>query len=271
MPVYNSVGTVRTAIESIINQNFTDFELIVSDNFSDDGTYELLQTIASADLRINLIRQPKNIGAIKNFEFVLFKSIGKYFMWAAADDFWLPDFAHDNVSFLESNTDYVSSISAVLIEGLAELSPLETGTYALRDTYEENIETYVLNPAANSRFYAVHRSNELRIAWSTEIQWAHDWIVVCRLLKFGKFNGSAKVLMHRGNNGASRNLYKSISDIRELSTINKIFPFLKFTQFVMKIGFLRRNARVIKRLFILNAIYSIKMLAGLLKSILTGR
>lgn len=267
MPVYNSAKTVERAVGSLIDQIFTDFELIISDNCSKDGTYEILQNIAITDSRIKLVRQPANIGAIKNFEYVLFRSTGKYFMWAAADDLWLPEFAMANIEFLNHNLDYVSSISSVQFDGSTDTSSFTTGTYSLRDTYEKNIEAYILNPAANSRFYAVHKSAELKKAWSHEIQWAHDWIVICKLLKYGKFNEFTNVLMHRGNNGASRNLYKTIIATQELTTINKVFPFLKFTAFVMQIRFLRRNMKIINRLIILNTIYTVKMLSGFLKSI----
>lgn len=86
MPVYNGAKHVRRAVDSLIAQTFTNFELIISDNASTDATEEICQECASRDKRIRYIRHPVNRGAPFNFHFVLKESKGTYFMWAAHDD-----------------------------------------------------------------------------------------------------------------------------------------------------------------------------------------
>ena len=88
MPVYNGEEYIVEAIESILAQTFKDFEFIISDNASIDKTQEICEKYAKADNRIQYIRQEQNIGALKNFEFVLNKSNFEYFMWASHDDIW---------------------------------------------------------------------------------------------------------------------------------------------------------------------------------------
>jgi glycosyltransferase involved in cell wall biosynthesis len=88
MPVYNGEIFIREALDSLLNQSFTDFELIISDNASTDNTENICLEYAEKDSRIKYHRQNKNNGAITNFMFVLHKAIGDYFMWAAADDYW---------------------------------------------------------------------------------------------------------------------------------------------------------------------------------------
>jgi len=90
MPVYNGEKHIREALDSLLAQTYTDFELIISDNASTDATSEICKEYASRDNRIRYIRQPKNQGAPFNFHFVLKESKGKYFMWAAHDDNRLP-------------------------------------------------------------------------------------------------------------------------------------------------------------------------------------
>jgi len=92
MPVYNSAKFVRAAIEQLQAQTFRDFELLISDNHSTDGTWELCQEIAATDPRIKLHRNDQNIGAIKNFAAVLQRATAPHFMWAADDDWHHPDF-----------------------------------------------------------------------------------------------------------------------------------------------------------------------------------
>jgi len=86
MPVFNGEAFLCEAIDSLLEQTFTDFELVISDNASTDETQSICRKYASRDSRIRYIRQPENQGALANFQYVLDNSNGQYFMWAAADD-----------------------------------------------------------------------------------------------------------------------------------------------------------------------------------------
>lgn len=88
MPVYNGGRFIREALDSLLAQTFTDFELIISDNASIDATELICRNYAEQDPRIRYMRQQKNIGALPNFQFVLNEARGEYFMWAACDDKW---------------------------------------------------------------------------------------------------------------------------------------------------------------------------------------
>jgi hypothetical protein len=87
-PVHNGMPFVRQALDSLLGQTFTAFELIISDNASTDGTSEVCAGFAQRDSRIRYLRQPRNIGLIPNFAFVLHAARGRHFMWAASDDLW---------------------------------------------------------------------------------------------------------------------------------------------------------------------------------------
>ncbi len=86
IPVHNGEDFISFAIESILEQTFKDFELIISDNASTDRTREICLEYKASDNRIRYIQQPKNIGGILNFKFLLNEAVGKYFIWMAADD-----------------------------------------------------------------------------------------------------------------------------------------------------------------------------------------
>ncbi|WP_448533355.1 glycosyltransferase family 2 protein [Parathermosynechococcus lividus] len=88
MPVYNGAKYIREALDSLLGQTFTDFELIISDNASTDDTEAICREYAVKDQRIRYVRQAQNLGAGSNFKFVLDEAIAEYFMWAAADDVW---------------------------------------------------------------------------------------------------------------------------------------------------------------------------------------
>jgi glycosyltransferase involved in cell wall biosynthesis len=88
MPVYNGEIFLREALDSLLAQSFGNFELIISDNASSDATQAICLDYQKIDKRIRYIRQAENIGALANFQTVLYESRGQYFMWAACDDKW---------------------------------------------------------------------------------------------------------------------------------------------------------------------------------------
>lgn len=86
MPVFNGEPFIREALDSLLAQTFTDFELIISDNGSTDGTEAICREYAACDARIRYVRQTGNCGVLFNFQFVLDAARGEYFMWMACDD-----------------------------------------------------------------------------------------------------------------------------------------------------------------------------------------
>ena len=92
LPVYNGAEYVGQAIEAVLRQDFTDLELIISDNASTDRTAEICKRFAEVDPRIIYVRQPRNIGAAKNYNHVFHLARGSYFVWLAHDDVHGPDF-----------------------------------------------------------------------------------------------------------------------------------------------------------------------------------
>jgi len=105
--VYNGERFIEEAVQSILNQTFTDFELIISDNASTDRTGEIVQAYAERDDRIRYYRNEKNIGAGWNARRVYELATGKYFKWAAVDDLLEPDLLRRCVEILESDPDCV--------------------------------------------------------------------------------------------------------------------------------------------------------------------
>jgi glycosyltransferase involved in cell wall biosynthesis len=89
-PVYNGEKTVRQTLDSILAQDFEDFELIISDNASTDNTAAICQDYAARDRRIRYFRNPSNIGVGPNHNRVFEISRGRYFAWAAHDLEYLP-------------------------------------------------------------------------------------------------------------------------------------------------------------------------------------
>src|SRR5262245_57216615 len=86
LPVYNGAKYLAEAIDSLLEQTFSDFELIISDNGSTDATPAICEEYAAKDGRIRFLRQEINRGLAWNWNCVLEESRGAYFKWAACDD-----------------------------------------------------------------------------------------------------------------------------------------------------------------------------------------
>ena len=105
--VYNGERFIEETLHSILNQTFTDFELIISDNASTDRTGEIAKAYAERDDRIRYYRSEKNMGAGWNVRRVYELATGKYFKQAAVDDLLEPDFLQRCVEILENDPDCV--------------------------------------------------------------------------------------------------------------------------------------------------------------------
>lgn len=115
MPVYNGERYLKEAIDSILSQTYTDFELIISDNASTDGTQEICLEYSNKDPRIRYFRNEKNLGSAWNFNRVFELSAGKYFKWAAHDDIISSDFLLKCVEVLDQDPSVVLCYSDTTI------------------------------------------------------------------------------------------------------------------------------------------------------------
>ena len=111
--VYNGEKYINECIDSILNQTFSDFELIISDNASTDSTQMICEELANKDKRIIYFRQKNNIGIFPNYTLVLKQSSCDYFQWAAVDDLWHPEFLEKYIRVLENDDTLIGSIGAV--------------------------------------------------------------------------------------------------------------------------------------------------------------
>jgi glycosyltransferase involved in cell wall biosynthesis len=103
MPVFNGENFIADAIASILGQTFADFELIVTDNASTDGTERIVREAAARDPRVRYVRNPENMGAAENYNIGFRLARGQYVKWAAHDDMLSPDFLERTAAILDAN------------------------------------------------------------------------------------------------------------------------------------------------------------------------
>ncbi|WP_374686562.1 glycosyltransferase family 2 protein [Promineifilum sp.] len=107
MPVYNGQNFIVETLESLLAQSYTDFELIICDNASTDGTEAICHDYATRDPRIRYHRNETNIGAPANYNLCFELARGEYFKWAAHDDLCAPTFLERCVEVLDRDPHVV--------------------------------------------------------------------------------------------------------------------------------------------------------------------
>ncbi len=116
MAAYNGESTIGEAIRSLLNQSYSNLELIISDDGSCDKTLSIIEDFAKIDPRIRVFRQIKNLGPLGNFNFVLEQADAEYFMWASQDDLWNLDFIKNSLLALEQTPSASYSIPRWICE-----------------------------------------------------------------------------------------------------------------------------------------------------------
>ena len=91
LPVYNGENFIANALDSLLAQTWSDFEIIISDNASSDATGAVCRQFAAQDPRIRYVRQHSNRGGAFNHAHVVEQARGRYFKWQAHDDLCHPE------------------------------------------------------------------------------------------------------------------------------------------------------------------------------------
>lgn len=115
VPVRNGGAYLADALQILVDQTYKNIEIIISDNNSSDDTSSIIERFAKLDKRIVVYTQSRTLTASENFRFVLDKSRGEYFMWAAHDDRRSLDYVEGLLNEFESDKDAVLAFGNVAV------------------------------------------------------------------------------------------------------------------------------------------------------------
>ena len=228
IPVYNGERFVAFAIQSALNQTFTDFELVISDNASNDRTREICEEFARKDSRIRYIRQEINVGAKANFNRVFEYSRGEYFKWVAADDVCGPHYLELTVAALDNDpTAVLAHTLSETINGKGEI--VTSAEMARRVIFDEGFPVRV-HPADRSRrfdaplphkrfrevllgtfwcfeIFALIRRKEMMLTYPKGPYYGSDKVMLAQLSLLGRFVEISDVqFFRRAHHGNSTNM-----------------------------------------------------------------
>lgn len=111
---YNAAEFIESTIRSVLNQTHKRIEVLVLDNASTDKTVSILRDIKKKDSRLTLFDEKKNIGAYPGLNYLLDKAKGTYIAINDHDDIWHSDKLKKQIDFLDKNTKYVGSGTAII-------------------------------------------------------------------------------------------------------------------------------------------------------------
>ena len=134
LPVYNGEEYVAESLEALLGQSFTDFELIISDNASTDGTGDICRRYQKQDSRVRYFRQERNIGLAPNVNFLFGQARGELYKEASHDDLYAANLLESCIAALDEYPHVVLAHSwTAKVDGSGNLTeaykyPLTTAT-----------------------------------------------------------------------------------------------------------------------------------------------
>lgn len=194
VPCYNRAEGLRQTLDSIISQTYINLEIIVSDNHSPDPSVRKVgEALALKDKRVRYYRQQKNIGALPNFLYLASECKGDFFMWAADDDWWAPEFIEEMVRLLEEDREAaVGFCRTIPVEDDFSRHKLYPDFYPAMCEFKDRelgrrITAYIQQKDAFGKahlIYGLHRSGVLRDSLNDTTKHISKYIEVSQLAQF---------------------------------------------------------------------------------------
>lgn len=254
MPVYNEARFVEDSLLSILEQDYPNIEIILSDNGSTDETLSICKRLLSHRSDATINRFDTNMGATENFRFVLEKARGVYFMWASGHDLWAPDYVSRTVAVLEAEPGAVVVFgTSAWIDETGQLLPRHYGYTDTRGL------------PALSRFFTIYFGNMnpiLGVIRKSSLDRTRplisivgaDLILLTQLALQGDFVHSPETcwqrreFRHESSHSQKLRRYRSPDYALTRNPLDRMFPLLRIpliilgTLFRSDLGFLEKTA-----------------------------
>jgi glycosyltransferase involved in cell wall biosynthesis len=225
MPVYNGERYLQNALTRLLGQDFEDFELIVSDNASTDGTEEICHFFAQKDARIRYFRNETNIGLGANHNRTFELSRGQFFKWAAHDDDFPRAMLARFVRVMEESAPYVSVVYSLCeyIDELGTVQGIDSDGVNSNDPWPHKRLAHLLwHVHMYNSPYGLIRSDMLRKTRLHGLYPGADHVFLAELAMLGAFVEIPEPLLRiRRHPGRTFTANKDPHALRELFTPGK--------------------------------------------------
>ena len=237
LATYDGEKYLREQLDSILEQSYSDFRVLISDDGSTDTTKEILNEYVNKDNRIVVFLQNKNLGVVKNFEYLMKKVENEYFMFCDQDDIWQKDKIKKSVETMEKEqADLIYTDLEVVNQ---DLEVIQKSYWKLKG-FDKKVRKY-------NNFEALYLNNFItgctmlvKSKWLEKIlplpnkskYILHDYWTALVVSKFGKLayvdEALVKYRQHIDNKIGSR---KKSDEINDFSEMRKLFIEVKKDHF----------------------------------------
>lgn len=199
LPVYNGERYLDEAIRSVLDQSYIDFELLISDNASTDGTEEICRSAAASDPRVVYLRNDENLGAAPNYNRLVDLSNGEYFKWIAHDDGCAPEFLEQCVRVLDNEPEVVICYSkTILLDEVGDvLDHYSDGLHLRSPDPCERLRVFLDTPGWCNPIFGLIRRSVLSRTPRIGSYPRSDRTLLAELTLHGQFNELPDYLLHR--------------------------------------------------------------------------
>ncbi|MDQ8011244.1 MAG: glycosyltransferase family 2 protein [Flavobacterium nitrogenifigens] len=246
VPTYNTEKFIRQTIESVQNQSYSNWEMILADDASTDKTVAIIEEFAKNDNRIKLFKLPENRGNGFARNTALEKAIGKYIAYLDADDLWFPEKLEKQIQYLKANNQpftfsYYDSID-------------EEGNNLNRRVESPNPLTYkelfFCNYVGNlTAIYDVEHFGKIKLESSEKRQDWRIWLTILKQIKSAEAVPESLAFYRIRKDSISSSKFKLIKHnfgvYRKFHGYNLFFSILLmmrflFTQLVIKPKYIKK-------------------------------
>lgn len=243
IPTYNRVIGLERTLQCIIGQTYTNLEIIISDNCSTDlSVITLLKKYEELDKRVKFYVQEKNLTIIPNFQFLLDKAAGEYFMWAADDDYWDKNFIEVCVNGMQANREAVLSMPDLkIVDTAGNAKPSKLNRGFMQDNLFVRNFNFVKSTDENKYFFCGLYKTALIKNIPFNNDWGGDHMFIYEALSKGKFlylEGQSVFYYYRGGNSGDMERVRKAFNIKSRFYFFEGY-FLKY--FTYQFGFKHLN------------------------------
>lgn len=253
MPVYNGATWLPQSMAALSAQSFADVAIIVSDDGSTDGSLDLVRDWAARDPRVEVHRQPRNLGTIAHFEWLVEKADSPYFMWAAQDDDWSPDYVEILLAALEADPGLALAVPQLV--HMADDWSHERKRVPFEPPRAPSGHVRVrqlLRMARSGWFYGLFRRARL-LPVMPDVRayghaWGHDFVTLLPILLAGDVCGDSRAVFYQ------RISQRSEVRLKPGDSVKQLRMYLDFVR--VALGQSACHGRALERAFLAPAVIS---------------
>lgn len=228
-PTYNSLQFIDNTIQSILNQSYTNWELLITDDCSTDGTWDLLKQYTFKDNRIKIFQLEKNSGPGVARNHSIKQATGRFIAFCDSDDVWLPDKLEKQVNFLTKNDLAFTFSSYQKID--------ESGKKkGIIKSVDKITYTALLKTCPIGCLTAIYDTEKIGKIYMPEIRKRQDYGLWLKILKLiGSTRGMPEVLANyreRSNSVSSNKFVAAKYHYRVLREVGKVPMFKSWYYFL---------------------------------------